>query len=115
MSRAHTTTNHDEIRHWIEARGGHPAAVEQTMRKNDAGILRVDFDPPDDSLEQISWDDFFATFDEKSLAFLYQDKTAAGKPSRFFKFVNRNEADDDTDDDDTDVSDDDDEEDDDEE
>ena len=89
MSRAQTTTDHQEIRHWIEARGGHPAAVQATMREGDPGILRVDFDPPDDSLRQIAWDDFFATFEERGLAFLYQDTVENGKPSRFFKFVNR--------------------------
>jgi hypothetical protein len=37
----------------------------------------------------IEWDEFFATFDEHKLAFLHQDKTADGKPSRFNKFVSR--------------------------
>ena len=89
MSSAHTTTNHDEIRQWVEARGGHPAAVASTLSDDDTGILRIDFDPPDASLAAIEWEDFFATFDEKRLAFLYQDKTEDGKVSRFFKFVNR--------------------------
>jgi len=103
MSRAQTTTDHDEIRQWIEARGGHPAAVAATMDEDDAGILRVDFDPPDDSLEQMEWDDFFDTFDRKGLAFLYQERTDDGKPSRFFKFVSRDDdADEDQDEDDED-------------
>jgi hypothetical protein len=89
MSQAHTTTNHEEIRHWIEARGGRPSAVEATMSGDDPGILRVDFGPPEDSLKEIEWEDFFAAFDDNDLAFLYQDKTADGKPSRFFKFVSR--------------------------
>jgi hypothetical protein len=89
MSRAQTTTDHDEIRQWIEARGGHPAAVEATLDGADAGILRVDFGEPEKSLREIDWDTFFNTFDERGLAFLYQDRTADGKPSRFFKFVNR--------------------------
>jgi hypothetical protein len=108
MATSHTTTNHQEIRRWIEKRGGHPAAVAATVDEDDAGILRVDFDPPDDSLEQISWDDFFNTFDEKSLAFLYQDKTADGKTSRFFKFVSRDDSDDSASDEDGDDVDDDD-------
>ena len=33
--------------------------------------------------------EFFAKFDEKNLAFLYQDTTASGAESRFFKFVSR--------------------------
>ncbi len=88
------TTNHEEIKRWAEARGGHPAIVKGTESKGpSAGMLRIDFigggEPKDDRLEEVSWDKFFRTIDEKQLAFLYQDKTADGKESRFFKFVNR--------------------------
>ncbi|AFK55716.1 hypothetical protein [Tistrella mobilis] len=93
MSDARTTTDHDEIRRWAEARGGHPAAVKATHKGGDAGILRIDFDDgePDPGLERISWEDFFRKFDETAIAFLHQDKTADGKTSRFFKFVRREE------------------------
>ena len=47
------------------------------------------FQEPDDKLEDISWDDFFKTFDDRKLAFLHQDKTKDGSTSRFFKFVHR--------------------------
>jgi hypothetical protein len=47
--------------------------------------LRIDFAEPDDSLERISWDDFFQAFDENKLAFLYQDEPS----SRFGKLVSR--------------------------
>ena len=53
------------------------------------GILRVDFAEPDDKLEPIAWEEFFKTFEDRRLAFLYQDKTSDGKQSRFFKFVRR--------------------------
>lgn len=86
MTRAHTTTDHQRIRHWVESRGGHPAAVTST---GEHGLLRIDFDPPDDSLEEIDWETFFETFDRKHLAFLYQDVTVDGKPSRFNKFIDR--------------------------
>jgi hypothetical protein len=93
MSTATKTTDHDEIRRWIEERGGRPARVKDTGGKGDAGLLRVDFDDPggddDDRLEEISWDDFFATFDENKLAFLHQDETSGGDQSRFNKFVER--------------------------
>jgi len=61
MSEAQTTTDHDTIREWAEARDGNPARVEE----------------------------FFKIFDENKLAFLYQDKTADGETSRFCKFVER--------------------------
>ena len=89
MSQAKSTTNHDEIRKWIESRKGHPAFVKAT-RKGGTGLLRVDFDKPEEGLEEIDWDQFFDTFEKSNLAFLYQDETASGRKSRFNKFVERN-------------------------
>jgi hypothetical protein len=84
MSSASTTTDHNEIRKWVEARGGHPSMV-RTGKNEEGGILRIDFGEPEESLEEISWEEFFEVFDENDLAFLYQDE---GK-SRFNKFVER--------------------------
>lgn len=86
MSESQTTTDHDEIRKWAEARDGHPARVKT---EGEGGILRIDFGEPEDSLEEIDWDTFFEIFDENKLAFLYQDKTQDGGTSRFNKFVKR--------------------------
>jgi hypothetical protein len=91
MSEAKFTTDHQEIRHWAEKRGGQPTTVSGTGAKGEAGILRLDFKPKDEALDRISWDDFFEKFDSAHLAFLYQDKTADGKMSRFHKFVDRSE------------------------
>lgn len=97
MARAQATTDHDVIRSWIESRKGHPSVVRATegRKKGSAGLLRVDFNEPEDGLEEISWDNFFDTFDSNELAFLYQDTTAAGQKSRFHKFVNRDSVDED--------------------
>ena len=86
-SEAQTTTNRDEIRKWVEERGGNPARVKGTE------LLRVDYPgySGEDTLEEISWDDFFETFEANNLAFLYQDKTKDGELSRFSKFVARDE------------------------
>lgn len=90
-----TTTDHDEIRRWMEARGGRPARVSNTGRDGDPGILRVWYPDvgaaagKDEPLDELSWDEFFAKFEEAGLAFLYQDKTADGQQSRFSKFVQR--------------------------
>lgn len=93
---AKVTTNHDEIRRWVEARGGKPAAVAATHRMSDAGIIRLMFpDAPqaeDDKLETISWEEFFEKFDEAGLALIYQEKTAKGQPSLFTKLVGRETA-----------------------
>ncbi|HEX6963801.1 MAG TPA: hypothetical protein VF175_18180 [Lacipirellula sp.] len=86
------TTDHDEIRKWVEARGGKPATITGTENRGDeAGLLRIDMptgasNPP---LEPISWDDFFQKFDEEGLAFVYQEQKADGEPSHFCKFVSR--------------------------
>ena len=91
MSDAKTTTDHKVIRAWAEARNGHPATVKQTGGKDEPGILRIDFEDgeKDENLERISWDDFFAKFEEAKLAFLHQEKTKDGSTSRFNKFVQR--------------------------
>ena len=89
MPSAETTTDHDRIRKWAEERDGHPARVQGT---GDGGILRIDFNEPEESLEEISWDEFFDIFEDRKLAFLYQDRTDEGGPSRFNKFVDRDNA-----------------------
>ena len=89
MSSSETTTDHEQIRAWIEQRGGTPTRVKGTEDDEGEGILRIDFAERDDALEEISWDEFFETFEDRGLAFLYQDETKDGKESRFFKFVNR--------------------------
>ena len=90
MSQAKTTTDHKEIRRWIEARNGRPSVVKGTEGGDGEGLLRVEFRHPD-KLEDVDWDTFFETFEDRKLAFLHQDKTAGGEESRFFKFVKREE------------------------
>jgi hypothetical protein len=87
---SYTTTDHDVIRAWAEARGGRPASVEGTAdADDDAGILRIEFRDDRGDLEDVDWEPFFNTFDERGLAFVYQEKTADGAESRFNKFVRR--------------------------
>ena len=88
MSDSKTTTNHDEIRKWVEERGGHPARVKGTE------VLRIDYPgfSGEDSLEEISWEEFFEAFDQNKLAFLYQDTIESGETSRFSKLIDRDSA-----------------------
>lgn len=88
-SEAEQTTDHEVIRKWAEQRGGKPATVKATEEDGHAGILRIDFDPPDGRLDRIDWDEFFEKFDEAGIAFLHQDRTKDGNLSRFHKFVRR--------------------------
>lgn len=91
MSESETrrTTDHDEIRRWVEEHGGTPASVRGTEGDDDAGVLRIDFPggAGEDALEHISWEDWFEKFDASNLAALYQDKKADGSDSSFFKLV----------------------------
>jgi hypothetical protein len=85
------TTNHDEIRKWAESRGAKPACVKGTGGGGDTGLLRLDFPgySGGESLQEISWDEFFEKFDQQKLALLYQDETSGGQKSNFNKLVRR--------------------------
>lgn len=89
-----TTTDHDTIRKWAEARGARPACVRGTGGSGDPGIIRLDFPgySGEDSLEQISWDDWFEKFEEQGLALIYQETTQGGEESNFNKLVSRGNA-----------------------
>ncbi len=91
---SHTTTDHEEIRKWAEDRQAKPACVKHTGDKNDVGLLRLDFPGYSgaNSLEHISWEEFFEKFDESGLALVYQEHTAAGEKSNFNKLVSRETA-----------------------
>lgn len=77
---AQITRDHDEIRQWVEDRNGRPAMVETG---SEGGLLRIDFAEKDQNLEEINWDDFFAIFDDRKLAFFYGET----EDSRFNKFI----------------------------
>lgn len=90
-SQSTTTTDHDEIRRWVEHNNGTPARVRDTGDSDDPGILRFDFPggAGTESLEQISWDDWFEKFESQNLALLYQQQKSSGEGSTFFKLVQR--------------------------
>jgi hypothetical protein len=94
MASGNTTTDHEEIRQWVESRGGKPARVKRTGQGDDPGVLRIDFPgfSGEDTLEHIDWDTWFEAFHENNLAFIYQEETADGAESRFNKLVSREAA-----------------------
>jgi hypothetical protein len=65
--------------------------VTGTGSDGDPGILRIDFPGrgDDESLEEISWDEWFEAFESNRLAFLCQEETKEGEESRFSKLVSR--------------------------
>lgn len=86
MTTSHVTTDHALIRQWVEERQGVPSKVKST---SDGGLLRIDFGEPEEELEPMPWNAFFAVFEDRDLAFLYQERTSDGGLSRFNKFVQR--------------------------
>ena len=90
-SETKTTTDHDEIRRWVEEHDGRPASVRGTERGDEAGVLRIDFPggAGTDELEHISWEEWFEKFEAENLAFLYQERKSSGEDSTFFKLVRR--------------------------
>ncbi len=90
-SRSKITINHEEIKNWVEEHDGKPVKVKGTGGDGDPGILRIDFPggAGEESLERISWSDWFDKFEENRLAFLYQEHKKTGEDSTFFKLVRR--------------------------
>ncbi|PYP89016.1 MAG: hypothetical protein DMF61_04775 [Blastocatellia bacterium AA13] len=90
-SKAQVTIDHEAIKEWVEAREGKPARVKGTGGKDDPGLLRIDFPgySGEETLEEISWDEFFEKFEESGLAFLFQEETAGGDESRFSRLISR--------------------------
>ncbi|MFB3902069.1 MAG: hypothetical protein ACE15E_01335 [Acidobacteriota bacterium] len=80
------TRNHEVIERWAEERGAKPATVPGTQRKDTLGVLRFDFPGyGGKDLEEITWDEWFRTFDERQLVFLFQERLKNGNQSNFFR------------------------------
>lgn len=84
MGESVTTTDHDEIQKWVESNNGRPACVKGTGDDGDIGMLRIDFDEPEENLKEISWEQWFSAFEDNRLALLHSTT------SRFNKLVSRN-------------------------
>lgn len=91
--RSLVTTDHEVIRQWAEARGGRPATVEGTEHGDRLGVLRFDFGDKTDNLREVSWEEWFRTFDERGLNFVYQETRSDGRQSNFFRLENPNRED----------------------
>jgi len=81
----HITTDHDEIRRWVQAHHGAPA-------RDSAGQLRIDFLGTVTGLERLSWDEWFTAFEEQSLALCYPEPHIRGGTSAWFELVPRDGA-----------------------
>lgn len=86
--RSLATTHHEVIRRWAEERDGVPATVEGTEHGDHLGVLRIDFGGSDANLRQVSWEEWFKTFDDRGLNFIYQEQRSDGRRSNFFRLEN---------------------------
>ena len=88
MATNRTTTDHERIRQRAAKRGARPVRVKGTS------IIRLDIPgyTGEETLEQISWDEWFRIFEENHLAVLFQERTADGPSRNFNKLVDRNSA-----------------------
>jgi hypothetical protein len=89
-----TTIDHNEIRKWVEAHRGFPAAVSGSgsgdLGENfDPGVLRIDLPGAagEEELTPVSWEDWFAKFDREELAFVSQERKAGSAESAFYELV----------------------------
>lgn len=81
------TRNHDVIKQWADERKGVPATVPGTEHGDHLGVLRFNFPGyGGQDLQEVSWDDWFKTFDDRQLVFQYQEHKADGHQSNFFHF-----------------------------
>lgn len=79
------TRNPDVIKHWAEERGGTPATVPGTQHGDHLGVLRINFPGyGGQKLEPVTWDQWFKTFNDRKLVFLFQQKMREGNQSNFF-------------------------------
>ena len=83
--RSLVTTSHDVIREWAEGRGGKPATVDGTEHGDHLGVLRIVFRDGGDNLREVGWDEWFDTFDQRRLNFIYQEDRTDGNRSTFFR------------------------------
>ncbi len=80
------TRSREVIEAWAEERGGRPATVEGTERDGRLGVLRITFaEEGRGRLQEASWDDWFKTFEERQLVFLYQQRKKDGTQSNVFR------------------------------
>jgi hypothetical protein len=91
--RSLATTHHEVIKQWAEERNGTPATVSGTEHGDHLGVLRFDFGGENENLRQVSWDEWFKTFDQRGLNFIYQEQRTDGQQSNFFRLENPNRED----------------------
>ncbi|HEX5541838.1 MAG TPA: hypothetical protein VFX60_09780 [Micromonospora sp.] len=85
--RSLVTTDHEVIQQWAQARDAKPATIQGTEHDGRPGVLRFNFPGFKESgrIREISWTDWFKTFDSRRLNFIYQETRTNGGQSNFFR------------------------------
>ena len=78
------TRNPQVIQAWADARGARPATSPGGDPERPR-VLRFDFPDYDRGLQEVPWEAWLRTFDERELVFVYQENMKAGNQSNFFR------------------------------
>lgn len=92
-----TTTDHDMIREWVEQRGSTPAQGTEPAGDDPGSLTILPEGTINDSVREISWDEFFEIFEDEGLAFSHQTDKDDPDEQWFCEFTERGEAGTDTD------------------
>ncbi|WP_202967217.1 hypothetical protein [Nitrospira moscoviensis] len=83
------TRSHEVIRQWAEGRQAVPATVEGTEHDDRPGVLRLNFPGYGGrDLKEVGWEEWFGTFDQRGLVFIFQEHKSDGAMSNFFRLDN---------------------------
>jgi hypothetical protein len=83
------TTDHDEIKHWVEEHDGRPALLkEETSSVTPIKIIFPEYDI-NDHVEEVTWTEWFREFEEEDLAFEYKEDVEEGEEVGAFKLIHR--------------------------
>ena len=81
------TRSPEVIKQWAEARKAVPATVPGTEHGNHLGVLRFNFPGyGGEKLQEVSWEQWMKTFQDRQLVFLFQEHQKDGTMSNFFRF-----------------------------
>jgi hypothetical protein len=89
---AHTraTTDRETIRQWVSERGGMPSMLRRTNHAaEDTLLINFPNDGSDEPAIDISWADFFRHFDDRNLAFIYQESLPDAEDAQVYQLVDR--------------------------
>lgn len=87
------TTDHGEIKEWMEKHQGTPSIIDQPNAAQDKIGIRVDFPGTADEAflaegkyRKATWDEFFSVFDERRLRFVYDNEFSGEDFSNAYRF-----------------------------